>query len=879
MRDIYTVLLEGIQKVEDVDSNSLPARLQELKPFVRQLRHAYMRPPVTVDYSNQQIQAAYLIAYFPHYYQLIYSILLEDRQDLFSDLKKIKIAYFGGGPGPEIFGTIKFILSNRSNIEKIEIVLLDKYASSWEYSHTILLNHLIPEINDRAIAISFEAINLDFTEREHLNENQTKFENANFVVFQNCINEIPQPKVINAVANIIEISSALNNSAAFLISDLTGGSQFVRNIVNSIQNGISQSKRKVEIAHNVNSSKAYETMQSLHYRIPEIIQSNLLCGLDGLIPRKWLKYNYSLLSIESETLIKEADSQLSLQALYAPLNFMNQGATNALQERTFVGIDFGTSTTVVSVASLVDRKILVETLSIPQKDERGYAESSPMVHSVVAAKGNRLLFGKPVSYQKSEYQKNKDIWFSFKMDLDKGDEPLYCDSILRDNTKCKIVSPIDVTTYFFKFLKKQVEGIVSYRGLPEEIEYAVSIPASFGAASRTNLSKALANAGIGLQNYPFIDEPLAAYLNHLYTAPPQDLSEDIRNVLVVDLGAGTIDLSIIQINVDSNGVVAKNLSISKFTDLGGDVIDRLIASNILLPMFLDELREEDSKRVNSNVILPQLSAIAEKLKIKICKNIYVSESNGFELPGTALSEKVEYCEDTIVKAGISSELNIEYEEPFISYSQFSNIMSQYLVGENESESATDSINASLQLALSKSGLSNIDIHSILLNGGGCKNPYFVSFLSKHFPEARIIRPDNIGEQVSNGAAIHSLIFNTFGKSLIQPVIAESIYFKHQNGYKLLFPEGTLAPSDPMVIQMTPASDDGQIILEIPILSSEELKLQFVWNAEFQDHKPIDIVFTLSPDKELIIELDSNEPVGKRLHFHEPNLKYMGSLIE
>ena len=47
-------------------------------------------------------------------------------------------------------------------------------------------------------------------------------------------------------------------------------------------------------------------------------------------------------------------------------------------------------------------------------------------------------------------------------------------------------------------------------------------------------------------------------------------------------------MSILELGKDINGVYSKNLSISKFEKLGGDDIDRVIATNYLFPQLLIE---------------------------------------------------------------------------------------------------------------------------------------------------------------------------------------------------------------------------------------------------------------------------------------------------
>ena len=93
--------------------------------------------------------------------------------------------------------------------------------------------------------------------------------------------------------------------------------------------------------------------------------------------------------------------------------------TDLIKGKTYVGIDFGTSTTVVSIASYDEDNNLIHTnsLRLKQKFPDGTIYSSEIVPSVIAWLNKQILVGEGASQLKYQLKSGKNIWYSFKMEL------------------------------------------------------------------------------------------------------------------------------------------------------------------------------------------------------------------------------------------------------------------------------------------------------------------------------------------------------------------------------------------------------------------------------------------------------------------------------
>lgn len=549
-----------------------------------------------------------------------------------------------------------------------------------------------------------------------------------------------------------------------------------------------------------------------------------------------------------------------------------QDAELRIADKTFVGIDFGTSTTVVSVASLGnDGNIKCEKLQLLQKDVDGALVESELLPTIIAINDeNKLLVGKGAYSLKGNpnYSFGENIWHSFKMELGKDLGPQWYNS-----AHPKIKSPQDATTIFFQYLKKCIENVVHANGWSENIQYAVSIPASFESNQRKDLIKALENNGINMTGQTLIDEPNAAfigYINHDYEQKQIEFNDGYNpKVLVFDFGAGTCDISIIEITVGQYGMKTKNISISQFTELGGNDIDRYIAWNYLLPSILQNNNKIDDYTQNQKkVIVNQLLGVAEKLKIQSCKAFHFFLSDREMMSGIRRSQ--------VVKVNIPVEIYTEYgnlkQDVFsLSYGDFIDTMKAFF-GNRDIPQATsikgqkdyNSIYATIQSAIDKAHINENEIDYVILVGGSSKNPFVQKCIEEYFTNDILIGRD-IQTLVSEGAAIHSLLINGLGIPVVKPITSEPIVVIAENDdcYPII-PAGTEIPFDSIEFSNLTTGFTEKKVLEIPICVSNgkkilaNLKIEKIDGSTFQSNTPVKLIFTMNADKLLKIKASCND---------------------
>lgn len=734
MIDIYDSIVAGLNEHKPANLSS-QSYLQSLQPTLRFLRKSYYSYPVSVPYARQDIQASYLVAYLPHYYQLIYSILNNDKGNLFKNKETVKLGFIGGGPGSEVYGTIKYIINNCQWVKNIHVTIFDINAATWKFSNDIVLKNLIKEGTKTQLPnITWNSIQFDITNEADFTTNLQVFKSLDLLTIQNCVNEIATQRIPVLKSIIVKLFQTLPNSAYLLISDLTSS---VRGLMKSIESEL-ESAGGVKFKLSTLNQSGPTSIISVHHFPNKIIRENLMTGGDGLIPRKYLKYDYTLLSREKvEAPVSKATG---FMALYSPLEFNKIDANNFVHNKSFIGIDFGTSTTVVSCAVLIKDKLVVKAIPIPQKDKEGHITNDPLVPSVIGLHGNVLMVGKHAFDRKSIMEQGKNIWYGFKENLPYLESIKYEESLLKDYDQLKVSNAKEALVLFFKYLQKEITSYLAKENLAMAAEYSVTVPAAFDYDKKQMIRECLIDAGIPYDDQPFIEEPTAALINYLYESKdPISLNESNKNLLILDIGAGTVDISIMQLEKQVEGIASRLLSVARQGSIGGNLLDELIArkTNRSLEAF-DELSTQKKS---------ELLKRCEDLKIKLCKEVETDSTVDYRLPERAFG-------NLVVR---SNEIELQFQE-------FYKIMEDYWT----------KIEKTIEIALKKSSLQNEQIHAVILNGGGSRNPYIQNLTRTYFKKSKIVRPDNIQEHVSKGAAMNSFVLNSYGKQIVANIINDPV---------------------------------------------------------------------------------------------------------
>ncbi|MFZ4695564.1 MAG: molecular chaperone DnaK [Verrucomicrobiia bacterium] len=183
--------------------------------------------------------------------------------------------------------------------------------------------------------------------------------------------------------------------------------------------------------------------------------------------------------------------------------------------------------------------------------------------------------------------------------------------------------PEEISAHVLAKLKRDAE-----RALGGEVTRAViTVPAYFNDAQRNATKKAGELAGLSVER--IINEPTAAAL-----AYGLDKLKTRSKIAVYDLGGGTFDVSILELNEGSFQVLATHGN----TRLGGDDLDRRVTDHLLA--LVAATPGAPAKPSSDPVLVARVREAAEKAKCELSEKEETSISLPFLSPGFNFAESL-----------------------------------------------------------------------------------------------------------------------------------------------------------------------------------------------------------------------------------------------
>jgi len=374
-----------------------------------------------------------------------------------------------------------------------------------------------------------------------------------------------------------------------------------------------------------------------------------------------------------------------------------------------IGIDLGTTNSCVSILDGKTAKVIEN------------AEGQRTTPSVVAFANNEVLVGQPANRQRvtnpqntlyaikrligrrfndSVVQKDIDLMPFKIIEAENGDAWVEIEG--------RKMSPPEVAAEILKKMKKTAEDY-----LGEKVTDAViTVPAYFNDSQRQATKDAGQLAGLNVQR--IINEPTAAAL-----AYGIDKNKEDTIVAVYDLGGGTFDISIIEIDDIEGEKTFEVLSTNGDTFLGGEDFD-----NRLIDYVVAEFEKGNNVNLKKDPLAMQrVKEAAEKAKVELSS----TTQTDINLPYiTADSSGPKHLICTITRTKLES-LVMDLVERSLE---------------------------PLKIALKDANLSIEDINEVILVGGQTRMPLVTKTVSDFFKKElkREVNPD---EAVAIGAAIQA----------------------------------------------------------------------------------------------------------------------------
>ncbi|EGQ9297553.1 Hsp70 family protein [Vibrio parahaemolyticus] len=263
-----------------------------------------------------------------------------------------------------------------------------------------------------------------------------------------------------------------------------------------------------------------------------------------------------------------------------------------------VGIDLGTTHCVMSYVDTQDEDARVQVMPIPQLTAPGTVETRSQLGSFL--------------YQPHEHEMNpqsrvlpwssepkalvgaiaRNLGSKTPIRLVASAKSWLChagvnrrDAFLPAGSPEEVekVSPLRATELYLEHLKDAWNHANPNHKLADQ-DVTITVPASFDPAARDLTAEAARN--VGFVHLTLLEEPQAALYNWIDNSNDKwrDEVEVGDIVLVVDIGGGTTDLSLVEVTEDEGNLTLNRIAVGEHILLGGDNMDLALAYRLKMKL-------------------------------------------------------------------------------------------------------------------------------------------------------------------------------------------------------------------------------------------------------------------------------------------------------
>ena len=446
----------------------------------------------------------------------------------------------------------------------------------------------------------------------------------------------------------------------------------------------------------------------------------------------------------------------------------------------YLGIDLGTTTTLIAKAIQVKDEIEVKVLKIPQNDgHQGKAEPSSLPSVAYLKSSGEFCVGMEAQVLGSEENPSRFVR-AVKRQMGRR-------VILREVGK----KPYEISSLYLEKALKE-----AHDQLPmAEMVFTVTVPASFTSNQRADtllaLKQACPKAGIDFpekdQGEIFISEPVAAMLAFLNDE--LQCSETLRRlnfsktnrIVVYDIGGGTLDLTMVFI--DPQATPVKSLTdvrifvdkIGNYNPFGGEDFDLTLAQD-LFQRFINDYPELEALSLTPSQrtgIRLQFMNIAKKIK----ENLSAKMRPMDDFFDDEVDNSYYYNASIRVK---DRSYSFEGE---ISVPEYKKIVEDLIINPTRKSLVTP-----LKELLEKSSLDQTRIDGLLIVGGMGNLPLVEETLREYWGIENKVWLYNPAEHaVVRGAALYSLLRRSNKGFSLQEPAADAYYVRLDKRFDLILP--------------------------------------------------------------------------------------------